>query len=250
MDRDQLVRYLDDFLKVPEVDDVSDNGLQVEGAEEVHRVALAVDACQEAFQKAQQAQAEMLITHHGLFWGKALLVLGIHRKRLAFLLHHRMSLYSVHLPLDIHPQVGNNVQLARLLGLDPRERFGDYHGVLLGVIGELERPLPREKVVKTLEEKLGVKMTILPHGPKQIRRVGIISGGAAGLADQAAEAGVDLFLTGEPSHSAFHLVAERGMNVVYGGHYATETLGLKALAGHLSEQFDLETTFLHIPTGF
>jgi dinuclear metal center YbgI/SA1388 family protein len=250
VDRDQLVQYLDDYLKVSEVADVSDNGLQVEGAGQVQRVALAVDACQEAFQRTTEAGAQMLITHHGLFWGKPLMVRGIHHRRIAFLVERRISLYSVHLPLDIHDQVGNNVQLARLLGLEPGGRFGDYHGVLLGVIGNFDEPVDRDQVVATLETALGSRMTVLPYGPKKISRVGIISGCAADMVVQAAEAGADLYLTGEASHSAFHQIAERGMNVIYGGHYATETLGLKALGAHLAEKHKLEIEFLDIPTGF
>jgi dinuclear metal center YbgI/SA1388 family protein len=251
VDRDTLVGYLDHFLRVAEIEDASDNGLQVEGTGEIQMVAFAVDACQQAFHKAAQAGAQMLITHHGLFWGKSLMVKGIHRERLAYLVAHRLSLYSAHLPLDVHPEVGNNIQLARLLGLEPGgEHFGDYHGVLLGVIGTFTSPVSRDELAKRLEEKLGAAMTVLPYGPDIIKTVGIISGGAASMADQAATVGVDLFLTGEPSHSAFHPIAERGMNVIYGGHYATETLGLKALAGHLSEKFDVQTTFLDIPTGF
>lgn len=248
--RDQLVGYLDDFLQVSAIKDTADNGLQVEGDEQVHKVSFAVDACLEAFQRAHRSGAQMLVTHHGLFWGQSLLLRGVHRRRMAFLLEHNLSLYSVHLPLDVHPQVGNNAQLARLLGLRTKGMFGDYHGVLLGVVGEWEQPIPLNEVIHKLEDILGARLTVLPHGPKSIKRVGIISGGAASLVEQAAQERVDLFLTGEPSHSAFHQVVERGLNVAYGGHYATETLGLKALAAHLVEKFQLEVEFLDIPTGF
>jgi dinuclear metal center YbgI/SA1388 family protein len=213
-------------------------------------VALAVDACQEAFQRTAEAGAQMLITHHGLFWGKPLMVSGIHHQRIAQLMERRISLYSAHLPLDIHDQVGNNVQLARLLGLEPGGRFGDYHGVLLGVIGDFDEPVDRDQVVETLETELGAKMTVLPYGPEKIKRAGIISGCAADMVAQAAEAGADLYLTGEASHSAFHQIAERRINVIYGGHYATETVGLKALGAHLAETHQLEIEFLDIPTGF
>lgn len=250
VNRDKLTGYLDDYLKISEIKDVSNNGLQVEGAEKVHKVAFAVDACLDAFVKAHAAGAQMLVTHHGLFWGEPLMLRGIHRRRAAFLLKHNISLYSVHLPLDVHPEVGHNVQLARLLGLEVTGTFGEYHGVILGVVGKTKEPVTLDELVQTLQEKLAANMTVLNYGPRQIERVGIISGGAASMVDQAADAGVDLFLTGEPSHSAFHQIAERGLNVVYGGHYATETLGLKALSAHLEEKFDLQTQFLDIPTGF
>jgi len=251
VNRDELVKYLDEYLKIAEIEDVSNNGLQVEGGEGVRKVALAVDACREAFRRAEEAGAQLIIAHHGLFWGKPLLVRGIHRDRISLLLNGRISLYAAHLPLDVHPEVGHNVQLLRLLGLSPEDQwFGEYHGTLLGVKGRFPEPVPREDVVGKLEQALAAPMTVLPFGSETVTTVGVISGGAADLAIQAFEAGVDLYLTGEPSHSVYHQVAERGLNVVYGGHYATETLGLKALAAHLSERFDLETEFLHIPTGF
>jgi dinuclear metal center YbgI/SA1388 family protein len=249
--RDELVDYLNTYLKIAEIEDVSNNGLQVEGGDQVQKVAFAVDACQEAFRRAQASGADMIVVHHGLFWEKPLMVIGVHRERLSLLMDGRISLYAAHLPLDVHPEVGNNVQLLRLLGLSPEEhRFGEYHGTLLGVTGRFPKPVTRDEVVKKLEQSLAAPMTVLPFGPETVAMVGVISGGAADMAVQAALAGVDLYLTGEPSHSAFHQIAERGLNVVYGGHYATETLGLKALAAHLSEQFDLEAEFLHIPTGF
>ena len=249
--RDELVEYLNTYLKIAEIEDVSDNGLQVSGGEEVQKAAFAVDACHEAFRRARETGAQMVIVHHGLFWGKPLMIRGPHRERVALLLDGNISLYAAHLPLDIHPQTGNNVQLLRLLGLSPEEnRFGEYHRNLLGVMGRFAKPLPRDEVIGKLEQALDAPMTVLPFGPDTVTTVGVISGGAADMAIQAGEAGADLYLTGEPSHSAYHQVAERGLNVVYGGHYATETLGLKALAAHLSERFGLETEFLDIPTGF
>ncbi|MFC1683649.1 Nif3-like dinuclear metal center hexameric protein, partial [Candidatus Zixiibacteriota bacterium] len=141
MNRDKLVSYLNDYLRVPEIKDASDNGLQVEGGEEVHKAAFAVDACLEAFRQTHRVGAQMLITHHGLFWGKPVMLRHIHRQRAAYLLEHGISLYSAHLPLDIHPELGNNVQLARLLDLKTTGAFGEYNGVILGVIGEPQKPL-------------------------------------------------------------------------------------------------------------
>lgn len=250
MDRDQLVSYLNSYLRVPEIKDKADNGLQVEGAGRVDKLAFAVDACMEAFRKTQEAGAQILVVHHGLFLGERLMLRDVHRQRVSFLLQHDISLYAVHLPLDIHPEVGHNVQLARILDLEVTGNFGYYEGVLIGILAETKSERPLSRLVGDLEKKLGVKMTVLNYGPQTIRRVGIISGGAASMVQQASEKDLDLFLTGEPSHSAFHQIAERGLNVVYGGHYATETLGLKALAQHLKSKFHLQTEFLDIPTGF
>jgi dinuclear metal center YbgI/SA1388 family protein len=250
MNRDILVSHLDEYLRISEIRDKADNGLQVEGAIEINRVAFAVDACLEAFRRADETSAQMLVCHHGLFWGEPMMLRGVHRQRVGYLLQRDISLYAVHLPLDVHPEVGHNVQLARLLGLQVTGSFGDYHGILLGVLAEAKEEISLNRLVKDLEDGLNTRMTVLKYGPEKIKHVGIISGGAASLVDQAADAGVDLYVTGEASHGAFHQIAERQLNVVYGGHYATETLGLKALAEHLTDKYQLETEFYDIPTGF
>ncbi len=250
MKREELVAYLDDFLRVETIEDRSNNGLQVEGAGEIERLAFAVDAGLAAFEAAAEAGAQMLVVHHGLFWGEPILVTGIHRRRLGCLFDGGVSLYAAHLPLDFHEEVGNNVVLARWLNLHDVAPFGDYKGYPAGMAGQLPERLPLESFVALVEEALGEPaVATWPFGPSKVRRVGIISGGAGSLLDQVAEAGVDVYLTGEMSHSAFHRARELGLNVVYGGHYATETAGLKALAAHLAGRFGLETVFLDLPTG-
>ncbi|MBN1136581.1 MAG: Nif3-like dinuclear metal center hexameric protein [Anaerolineae bacterium] len=250
MKRDDLATYLNDYLRVKAIDDESNNGLQVEGAGEVTRLALAVDASLSAIQGAADVGAQMLIVHHGLFWGKPLMVTGIHYRRLKRLFEADLSLYGVHLPLDLHEEVGNNAVLARWLNLEEVTSFGEYHGMPVGMAGWLPAAVSlgdfAAQVEKVVQEQI---IQIWPFGPSTVRQVGIVSGGAAFLLDQAAAAGVDVYLTGEVSHSAYHTAHELGLNVVFGGHYATETVGLKALAEHLSDKFDLETVFLDLPTG-
>ncbi|MGD8625540.1 MAG: Nif3-like dinuclear metal center hexameric protein [Anaerolineae bacterium] len=250
MKRYELVAYLNEFLDVEAIQDRSNNGLQVEGAGEVEHLALAVDAGLAAFEGARHAGAQMLIVHHGLFWGEPLMITGIHRRRLKVLLDAEISLYAVHLPLDFHGEVGNNATLARWLALEETGGFGDYKGQPAGVAGTLATEMSLEaftdQVAAALDEPV---VQVWPFGHPRVRRVGIVSGGAGSLVDQAAEAGVDVYLTGEVSHSVYHQARELGLNVVFGGHYATETAGLKALAGHLAERFHLETTFLDLPTG-
>jgi dinuclear metal center YbgI/SA1388 family protein len=250
MKRDELVAYLDDFLLVKTIEDRSNNVLQVEGATEVSRLAFAVDAGLAAFERAREAGAQMLIVHHGLFWDSPLMVTGVHRRRLKLLLEADLSLYASHLPLDFHDTVGNNVTLARWLGLKDVGPFGDYKGLPAGVAGQLPVALSLDAFVALVEESLGDPVTrVWPFGPPTVQHVGIVSGGAGFLVDQAAEAGVDVYLTGEVSHNVYHEASELGLNVVYGGHYATETAGLQALAEHLVERFGLETVFLDLPTG-
>jgi dinuclear metal center YbgI/SA1388 family protein len=250
MRRDELVAYLDDYLQVESIEDQSNNGLQVEGAEELTGLAFAVDASLAAFESAAASGAQMLVVHHGLFWGEPLLVTGIHRRRLACLFDASLSLYAVHLPLDFHDQVGNNVVLCQWLDLEDVVPFGDYKGQPAGRAGQLPEPVALHRFCARVEDVLGEPVIrVWDFGTESVQRVGVISGGAGSMVDEAAEAGVDVYLTGEVSHSVYHRAKELGLNVVYGGHYATETAGLKALADHLQARFSLETFFLDLPTG-
>jgi dinuclear metal center YbgI/SA1388 family protein len=250
MNRDELVDYLDEYLQIRAIEDISDNGLQVEGREEIEHLAFAVDAGQATFEAAQAAAADMLIVHHGLFWSRVRLVTGIHRRRLASLLSTGLSLYAAHLPLDVHEEVGNNATLARWLGLEEVQPFGEHKGLTLGMAGDLPVPLSLDEFVAQTEEALGQPtVKVWPFGPSTVRHVGIVSGDAGSLLAKAAEADLDVYLTGEMNHSVYHEAREHALNVVYGGHYATETAGLKALAEHLSDRFQVETTFLDLPTG-
>ena len=250
MKRDELVNYLDSFLRIAEIEDASQNGLQVEGLEEVTLVAFAVDGCLATFEQAVAAGAQLLVVHHGLFWSKPMRLVGPLFRRVRTLIQGGCGLYAVHLPLDLHPKVGNNAELARLLELKNTRPFVEYRGNEIGIGGVLDPPVPLKTLVGRLAQSTGEPvLRVLTQGPQEASQVGCISGGAASMMDQAVSAGFDTFITGEPSHGYFHDAAEYGINVIYGGHYATETLGVKALARHLAERFGLETTFLSIPTG-
>ncbi len=250
MNRRKLVAYLDTYLRLAEIEDVSQNGLQVEGPEEVTKVAFAVDSCLTTFQQAVAAGAQLLIVHHGLFWSSPLRLTGPHFRRVRTLIEGGCGLYAAHLPLDAHPQVGNNAELARLLDLRDVHPFGTYHGVEIGMAGLLDPPLEIPALIGRLIQTLGTPpVRVLAHGPAEATRVACISGAAAEMMDQVEAAGLDTYVTGETNHVFFHQAAERSLNVVFAGHYATETLGVKALARHLEERFGLETLFLDVPTG-
>lgn len=251
MERDKLIDYLDDYLCVGEIEDASQNGLQVEGPAEVTRVAFAVDACLASFEQAVAEEAQLLVVHHGLLWSEPERLVGPHFRRVRALIEGRCGLYAVHLPLDAHSEVGNNAEMARLLGLAETRPFGTYHGLDIGVAGVLKPPLDLPALIGRLAEALGtLPIRVLDHGPDdEIETVGCVSGGAASMMDQAAEEGLSAYITGETSHAFFHQAAERGLNVLFAGHYATETLGVRALARHLGDRFSLDTIFLHIPTG-
>jgi dinuclear metal center YbgI/SA1388 family protein len=249
MNRDELVRYLDEYLRVGEIPDESKNGLQVEGRAEVRRIATAVDACLAAFLKAREAQADMLIVHHGLFWGNYHPLTGAHLRRIRALLDHEISLYAAHLPLDAHPQVGNNAVLARLLDLQEVAPFGEYHGVNIGLQGQLAQPMSAQDLAGLVQARLDAPVVLQAYGPPLVRRMGLISGGGGDMVRQAAKEGLDLYLTGERNHSFYHEAEELGLHALFAGHYVTETTGVKALGQHLAERFGLETTFLDLPTG-
>jgi len=249
MDRDEVVRYLDEYLKIAEIEDDSRNGLQVEGRAEVRHVTLAVDACMAAFRRAGEIGADMLVVHHGLFWDSYRPLVGGHLRRVRALLDRELSLYAVHLPLDAHAEVGNNAALAEILGLETVTTFGQYRGVSVGLEVRPAQELSVEAFVALVEERLGAPVVTQAFGPPRVRRVGIVSGGGASMIEQAAAHGLDLFLTGERSHSFYHQAAELGIHVLYAGHYVTETLGVKALGRHLAGRFGLQTTFIELPTG-
>jgi dinuclear metal center YbgI/SA1388 family protein len=248
--RDRLVKYLDEYLDVAAIADDSPNGLQVQGASSVGKLAFAVDASAQTIRAALKAKAGMLVVHHGLFWKGHSQIVGSLHKRVSLLIRNDLSLYAAHIPLDCHPEVGNNVELARLFGFEITGRFGVYKGTEIGTLSRAPQPLTREALRKKVEETLGAGADLLPFGPSRVRKVGIVSGDAAMLAEEARRLGCDALVTGETSHSAYHMARDAGINVVYGGHYATETVGLLALERHLKETFGIASRFIPAPTGY
>lgn len=244
----QLTGYLDEFLKITDIEDTSLNGLQVEGKKRITRAAFAVDASLESFEKTRKVNAEILITHHGLLWGQMERITGAFYKRIKFLIGSEISLYSVHLPLDIHEEVGNNIQLAKILNLIDISPFGDYHGINIGYKGKLPKEKDFEDVANFIEKKLNCSTTKFKFKNKPVKTIGIVSGGAGKIINEAANSEIDLYLTGETYHSGYHTAKEAGLNLIFAGHYATEVLGLKALSEHLKDKFNIETTFIDIPT--
>lgn len=246
---DAVVRHLDDYLRVREIPDAPEalNGLQLANAGEVTRLGAAVDLCEATVRMAAEAGADLLLVHHGLFWGGLRPITGPVYARVARLLSNNIALYSVHLPLDRHPEVGNNSVLARQLGLRVCGEFGEYHGQPIGVWGELD--LDRDALGRKLAGMLGAAPRLLPFGAVRVQRVGIVTGAGGSLIGQAAAAGLDTYVTGEGAHHTFFDAEELGLNVYFAGHYATETVGVKALAEHVSARFGLPWTFLDHPTG-
>ncbi|OQB98822.1 MAG: putative GTP cyclohydrolase 1 type 2 [Spirochaetes bacterium ADurb.Bin110] len=241
------------FLEIDQLRQIDDslNGIQVacSSSKPIQKIAVAVDACAESIKRARSMNADLLFVHHGLFWGKPEPLVGSLRERLKMLFDSDMALYACHLPLDRHPDVGNNAQLANLLGLKERKAFGIYHGISIGWSGVLPKPTKLDQIIAKILPDGSAAKSVIAAGPKEIKTVAIVSGGAPFESLEAITEGIDLYITGEPSHSIYHYLIEGGINFIAAGHYATEIWGVKAIAEKAHTELGLDTIFLDIPTG-
>ena len=244
-----IAGYCDRILRTKKIGDYDGavNGLQAGNHGAVTRIAAAVDASLATVKLAIAARADLLIVHHGLFWSPAHPWTGKKYELLRLLVENNLAVYSSHLPLDAHPRLGNNAQLCAALGLKNLRPFFVSHGQPIGF--QSRARISRAELAAKLARATGAKPRIIPGGPEICRRIGVVTGGAGGDLKLAADEGVDTFITGEGPHWTYALAEELGINVLYGGHYATETFGVKALAAHLSKRFKLPWTFIDYPTG-
>lgn len=249
VERDTLVRWLNEYLGVGRLPDPSLNGLQIQGTETVRRVAASVDTSINTLRAAADAGADLLLVHHGLFWGRPLALTGPHHERVRTAMMADLNLYAAHIPLDAHPEVGNNAMIAGALSLQNRVPFGDWQGHKIGVAGELPFEQSLQDFADRIQKLTGEICLVHGGGIPTVRRLGIVSGSGAGSVPEAAAMGLDTLLTGEPEHKFFHDAFEYGVNVVYAGHYETEVFGVRALAARLEEEFGLPWQFLNFPTG-
>ena len=245
----KIVTHCDKILRTAAIGDYDGavNSLQVENSGSVTRLAATVDASLATVKLAIAAKADLLIVHHGLFWSSSQPWTGKRRELLQLLVENNLAVYSSHLPLDAHPKLGNNAQLATALGLKNLKPFFFSHGQDIGL--KTSAKISRAELAKRIERVTGAKPKIIPGGNEICGRIGIVTGGAGGDLKQAAAEGVDTFITGEGPHWTYALAEDLGVNVFYGGHYATETFGVKALAAELSKKFKLPWVFLDHPTG-
>ncbi len=245
---DKVVAALDAEMRLKDFTDSSHNGLQVANRRgRVTRVCCGVDASLPFFEQAAAQEADLLICHHGLSWGDSLARLtGLAFRQVSFLIDHGMALYGCHLPLDAHPTLGNNARICRALGLTKRRPFGDYHGQFIGFSGCLPHPLRRDAFAALLRRKLAPRLQVMPFGPAVIRSVGVVSGGAADLVDQAATAGLDAYVSGEATLQGFNLAQQHGVNAFFAGHYATERFGVEAVGAWLVRRFKLPGGFVDL----
>lgn len=249
MHLDEVTGYLDELLNITQIGDYPNacNGLQVENSGSLSRIGAAVDACEAVIAEAASAGVDLLLVHHGLFWGGLSPLTGSGYRKARMILDADMAVYSAHLPLDAHPQFGNNALIAEALGLENGEPFFQEFGQPIG--WKFEAEINREVLRDLLEKAVGGRVHLAAGGPVLSRKIGIVTGGAGGGVARAMKEGVDTFITGEGPHWSFTAAEELGINLFYAGHYATETFGVKALAAELSNKFALPWQFIDHPTG-
>lgn len=247
MHRDELTNFLNTYLFVNDFKDYGPNGLQVEGRAEINKIVTGVSASVELFQKALEEGADAIIVHHGIIWNfERPVYSGGYKKRVKILLENDINLYGFHLPLDAHPEVGNNARLAKLLPLESLEPFGEYQGNHIGYKGSC-KPTHAMDLFDLIKAEINPDALIFPYGPDKVHTVGIISGGAQKQVTEAVLQGLDLYLTGEVSEHILHYVKEEEIHFVAAGHHATERFGVRALGAKLADEFGLEVTYIDIP---
>lgn len=242
-----IVDYLSEYLDIHAVQDYCPNGLQVEGNSLVSRVIGGVTASQDLIDCAISQKADAILVHHGYFWkGEDQTIKGIKRQRIAALLKHNISLLAYHLPLDIHPVVGNNIQLAKALGLKPVGALDPKARRSIGIVTELETPITARNFNTHLSSVLGRQSQLIGDPDKQMKRLGLCTGAAQGMIEQAVALNLDGFISGEISEPTYHIARETGVSYFSAGHHATERGGVKALGEHLQERFDIEFEFVDL----
>ena len=244
-----IVSYTDRFLRIRDVGDWDNalNGLQIENSGRVTRIGAAVDVSTRVLTEARKRGVDFLIVHHGLFWSGLRSVRGASRLQLLIAFENDIALYGAHLPLDIHARVGNNAQLVAALGLKSAQPFLEEKGQPVGL--KVRVSLPRRELARKLQKALNGPVKVFGFGPKQTREIGVVTGAAGSEIYRIADEGIDTFITGEAPHWAAVAAEEIGVNLLLGGHYATEVFGVKALAAHLSKRFGIPWKFIDCPTG-
>lgn len=241
----EILQFLDTYLDIAHIPDASHNGLQVEGREEIKKIAFGVSASMEFFKQAQYAGADLLVVHHGLLWGQEQPIVGAFKERISFLLKENIGLAGYHLPLDKHPVVGHNACLMRAIGAVTPQPFGEYHGNLIGFSGRVsQRPL--EELIQTLEAFCQTKARVFAFGPEKINTVAIVSGGAYSMLPQAIANHFDLYITGALDEPVQEWCREGHINCVSLGHYNSEKPGIRALLELVAKRFDVQTEFIDI----
>jgi dinuclear metal center YbgI/SA1388 family protein len=249
--RSKIIKFLNTLLSIDDFPDESLNGLQVEGQEDITKVAVTVDASLTTVKEAASLGAKLLIVHHGLFWDKPKPIIGPNKEIFTSLFNANINLYAAHIPLDAHIDCGNNFLLARLLELDSLERCFTHNGKLIGCKGKNTKQKTLNEMKDLLASLPGAStsMTILPFAEPVPSFVGIISGSGANALTECKSYGIDTFITGEPRQAAYHYAKDNKLNAIFAGHYATETVGVMELGKQISKEFNVPWEFINCPTG-
>jgi dinuclear metal center YbgI/SA1388 family protein len=240
-----IAGFLNTTLRVKKIKDSSVNGLQVRSRKggRIQRVGFAVDACMSTFEKALDLDIDLLVVHHGIKW-RPQKDRELESRRTAYLKKHNMALYAVHLPLDLHEEYGNNMQLCRMLDVQRPWKFGRYHGVKIGYAGTFSKATSLDEVADKLKERLRSSCRVHQFGKNRIRSIGIVSGGGGSMLKEACSSKLDCFLVGEIDLAVYNAAREYGMNLIVAGHYATETVGVQALMPLVKDAFSVDTVFV------
>ena len=241
----RLTQFLDTTLKTDAIRDISNNGLQIANNGTVTHIALGVDASLRFLKEAAGQGADFVICHHGISWGDSLRrVTGLNHAIISYAIRHNIALYASHLPLDMHPQHGNNAQLCKALRLRNVTPAFTYHGETIGFTGTLPKPIPLTTLCATVTAIVVRDINPAAFGPATVKTIGIVSGGGADMISEAAERGIDVFLTGESSLQGYITAENLNLNVIFAGHYATEVFGIRALAKLITQKFRTPTTLI------
>ena len=247
----ELARYIDELLDIKSFQDDSLNGVQVGNLDkDVKKIGMAVDVSLKAIEKAAEEQVDFLIVHHGLFWSKGERVVRDIYLKVKALIEKDIVLYAAHLPLDAHPEFGNNAVSMKLFGFEDLEPFGTYRGKDIGYAFRLPNPIKLDELKQLIDSRLGCESTVWRFGKDEIQTGGYVSGGGLLAIREAIEKGLDVLITGEPGHWAYWTAFENRINAIFAGHYITERLGVKALGEHLSDKFGIPSVFIEFPTGY
>ncbi len=248
MNRDVLLSFLNEYLEVEKFrNDNSYNGLQVEGKKEIRKLVGGTTISVELIRRAVDEGADVILVHHGLFWKDVPpVIVRSMKRRLELLIRHEINLFAYHIPLDYHNEVGNNVQLLKILSLPVTGDFGVWREMPVGKYAELEKPLKLEEIVERVKEKIRKDPLVLPFGKKEVKRIAVVSGGGCSTLPEAVERGMDLFITGEPAEWCESYAKDEGINVVFAGHYHTERFGVMALGELLKRRFGIWFEFVEV----
>ncbi len=244
VDRDNLEHFLAEFLKIDEFEDYCVNGIQIEGKKEINKIVLGVSVSQRLFKQAVQRHADAIIVHHGIFWKNdpvPFSLKGILRERVAILIKNDISLFGYHLPLDAHPEIGNNAMILKILGLTPQEP------VDVGFLGKFNKPISRENLLMLVNDNLDTEASLFPFGKEKVQKIAVISGGSSGSYPLAALAGADAFIGGEIKENHVREIEEVGLNYISAGHYNTEKFGVQALGDYISQHFNVHCEYVDVP---